>query len=276
MDKYNFDENENSIRQKFRSLFALDIEILSELFKHLESLIVQLNKKINSSDTVNHAIELLLANNLTLLYNSYNRLENGYLGISQALLRPALEGISLSMYFHEFPKDVALYQEDPKKLYKKITKLKYKVVNEGQDVEHNYSPWIEGILQRVDKEGTKFTQREDMKGETWYIFIFKNLVDEASMFLHANPDSIYGVVYSGEFEGVLQYRFGPNWIDDMLMQNALWKIIETTLFNTIVLDRAFKQHMTNSNFDLIKETTDSLNLWKKNYKDWIDYKQNST
>jgi hypothetical protein len=265
MKRYNFDKVEIQIENKFNDSFADDIEILTNLISHLESLITQLNNKIKSGDSPNDTIELFLANNLTLLYNSFNRLQKGYLGISQALLRPVLESISLSMYFHEFPEDIQIYTKDPKNLYRKITKLKYKTIENGEEVEKNYLPWIEGALQRVDKEGTKFTQREDMKGETWYKFIFKNLTEEAGMFLHANPDWIYGIVYGGESKGILEYKFGPNWQSDLLIQNALWKIIETILYNTIVLDRVFKQHITNNDFTLIKNTTNKLNIWKKEY-----------
>jgi len=227
----------------------------------MEDFIEQLNKNGQIKDDCfpYWTMEIFLVNNVTLLYSSFDRLRNGYLGISQSLLRPVVESISLSVYFFEFPKDEKKYRKNPKSFYTKLKAL-------------NYDGWIEGVLQRIDNEGSKFAKCDLEKGQSWYNFLFKSLGEEACNFLHSNPIYIYSVVYSGQIDSKEQYAYGPNWPKDIVMKNALWKIIESLLLNLIVMDRIFDKYIVKNDINFIKEVVDKLNSWKKEYNEYVPEK----
>lgn len=250
---FNFNNGEAACIQRFDTKFAGESELLFRLFNHLESLITQLNKKIRDTDFPDWTIEIFLANNLTLLYNSFDRLRKGYFGISLSLIRPVVESIALAMYFFEFPKDEKLYRKRRKSFTIKLKNL-------------GYNNWIEGVVHRVDKEGTKFAKGDPNIGQTWFNFLIRNLGEESSNFLHANPEYIFAVVYGGKGIFYDNYCLGPNWLGQDMVKNALWHIIEATLYNTIIFDRCFKKHITRNDFNLIEETVDKLNKWKNEYQ----------
>ena len=253
-DKFNFDENETLCSQQFDKDATEEEELLSKLFNHLESLIIQLDGEIKDNQFPDWTIEITLAYNLTLLYNSFDRLRKGYLGISQSLLRPVIENIALSMYFFEFPDDEKKYKSDRKSFYMKLKSLGY------------VGTWIEPVLNRIDKEGSKFAKGDQKKGQSWYNFLFRNLAEEASNFLHTNPDYIYASLFKRGGEDLEEYALGPNYPRKDLAKAAIWKIIESTLLNTVVLDRCFKQLIKKNNPQLIGETVEKLNEWKKEYQ----------
>lgn len=248
-----FFKQETIINDKFFALCTKEHELFAKLLKHKENLIKQLSGKIKDTDKPDYSIELMLAYNLPLLNSAVENLANGYLGASQIILRTVLENTCLSMYFFEFPKDEKKYRKDRKSFNCKLQAL-------------GYDTWIEGWLNRVDKEGKKFSK---LKGESnaWYRRIFTNLVSEASSFVHVDIDFIYGLVYMGTGEEKSDYALGPNWPDDLLVKNALWKIIETCLYSCAVLDRVFKKHITAIDMDLYKDAIDQLNIWKKYYNE---------
>lgn len=256
-NNYNFDTQEEECIKNFDNAFRQEIDLISRLFIHFEGLILQINKKIKDTDYPDWTIEIFLGYNLTLLYSSYNNLRRGYLGVSQSLIRPTCENVALSMYFFEFPKDEKKYRKSRKSFYLKLKEL-------------GYDSWIEGVLQRIDKEGAKFAKTDASKGQSWYKFLFTNLADEASNFLHSNPDYIFPVIFSKHGTEQDEYILGPNWHAEIIAKNALWKIIETTLFNTIIFDRVFKQHIQHNDFSLITEVVNKLNNWKKEYSEQIN------
>jgi hypothetical protein len=247
-----FPKQEEIIRNKFFRSCGSEHNLLVKLLRHKESLIEQLSGKIKDTDKPDYSIELMLAYNLPLLNSATENLAKGYLGASQITLRTVLENTCLSMYFFEFPDDEKKYRKDRKSFNCKLRSL-------------GYDTWIEGWLKRVDKEGTKFSK---LKGEenAWYKRIFKNLVEEASSFVHVDIDYIYNLVYLGkDNEKSDNYVLGPNWPSDLLVKNALWKIIETCLYSCAVLDRVFKKYITNIDMELYKHAIDELNKWKKFY-----------
>lgn len=247
-----FTEQEEIIKEKFLNLCSVEHGLLLKLLKHKERLVSQLSGKIKYTDRPDYSIELMLAYNLPLLNSSLDNLARGYLGASQITLRTVLENTCLSMYFFEFPKDEKKYRKNRKSFNCKLKAL-------------GYDTWIEGWLNRVDKEGAKFSK---LVGENnaWYKRIFKNLVEEASSFVHVDIDFIYSLVYmGGGKEKSNDYALGPNCPDDLLVKNALWKIIETCLYSCAVLDRVFKQHITTIDMPLYKDAIDQLNTWKKFY-----------
>ncbi|MBU4209978.1 hypothetical protein KKE47_04150 [Patescibacteria group bacterium] len=246
-----FSEQEIIINNKFFVLCAKEYELLVKLLQHKESLVMQLSGKIKDTDKPDYSIELMLAYNLPLLNGAVENLANGYLGVSQIILRTVLENTCLSMYFFEFPKDEKKYRKNRKSFNCKLNEL-------------GYDTWIEGWLNRIDKEGEKFSK---LKGEdnAWYRRIFTNIVSEASSFVHVDIDFIYGLVYIDTGEEKSDYALGPNWSDDLLVKNALWKIIETCLYSCAVLDRVFKKYITVIDMALYKDAINQLNNWKKFY-----------
>lgn len=247
-----FEVQEKTIEDKFITLCSNEIDLLNKLLKHKEDLIVQLSEKIKDTDRPDYSIELMLAYNLALLNSSLNTLSCGYLGSSQIILRTVLENTCLSMYFFEFPKDEKKYRDNRKAFNCKLKAL-------------GYDTWIEGWLNRIDKEGSKFSKLEGEK-DAWHKRIFKNLVEEASSFVHVDIDFIYSMVYMGDVQGkTSNYSLGPNLMDDLLVKNAIWKIIETCLYSCAVLDRVFKQHIKTIDMPLYKCAVDELNKWKKYY-----------
>lgn len=247
-----FTTQEEIIKAKFFTLCPAEHDLLVKLLKHKESLIGQLSGKIKDTDSPDYSIELMLAYNLSPLNSSLDNLARGYLGTSQIILRTVLENTCLSMYFFEFPEDEKKYRKNRKSFNCKLRGL-------------GYDTWIEGWLNRVDKEGSKFSKLEG-ENNAWYKRIFKNIVEEASSFVHVDIDFICGLVYMGAGkEKSDAYALGPSWPDDLLVKNALWKIIETCLYSCAVLDRVFKQHIGTIDMPLYKDAIDQLNQWKKFY-----------
>ncbi len=246
-----FAEQEKLIKKKFLSSCSVEYELLVKLLKHKEDLIVQLDGKVKDTDNPDYSIELMLAYNLALLNISIDNLSRGYLGASQIILRTVLENTCLSMYFFEFPKDERKYRKNRKSFNCKLKAL-------------GYDTWIEGWLNRIDKEGVKFSKL-DGESNAWYRRIFKSLVEEASSFVHVDIDFVYGLIFMGTKNSIDNYALGPNFPNDLLMKNATWKIIETCLYSCAVLDRVFKQHINNIDMDLYTDSIDQLNNWKKYY-----------
>jgi hypothetical protein len=246
-----FSEQEKIINDKFFALCGEEYKLLIQLLKHKESLIQQLSGKIKDTDYPDYSIELLLVYNLSLFNSALTNLANGYLGVSQIVLRTTLENACLAMYFHEFPDDEKKYRRNRKSFNCKLKTL-------------GYDSWIEGWLNRIDKEGTKFSKLKDEK-DAWYQRIFNNLVKEASSFVHVDIDFIYSLVFMKSGKEKSQYALGPNWPDDLLVKNALWKIVETCLYDCAVLDRVFKKHIITIDMDLFKGAIDQLNKWKAYY-----------
>lgn len=250
---YNFDTQEQICIDRFDKNFLKESLLLSRLFKHMEELIKQVSGNIKGKEYPDWTIEIFLINNLTLLFNSFDRLHKGYVGISQALLRPVIESIALSMYFFEFPKDETKYRKKRKSFYAKLENI-------------GYPNWIEGVVQRIDKEGVKFAKGDPNKGQTWFNFLIRNLENEASNFLHANPDYILSVVFNSENETHQNYSYGPNWSGINVFKDALYHIIEATIFNIIVFDKCFNKHIKVNDIELMKEAINDLNDWKREYQ----------
>lgn len=246
-----FSEQEKIINDKFFLLCSKEYNLLIKLLKHKENLIQQLSGKIKDTDYPDYSIELMLAYNLALFNSALNNLVNGYLGVSQIVLRTALENTCLAMYFYEFPKDEKKYRKNRKSFNCKLKDL-------------GYDSWIEGWLKRIDKEGTKFSK---LKGEdnAWYQRIFNNMVKEASSFVHVDIDFIYGLVFMISGKEKSQYALGPNYHDDLLVKNALWKIIEACLYSCAVLDRVFKKHIITIDMKMYRGAISQLNNWKSYY-----------
>ncbi len=257
---FNFDPDERVCIQKFDKYLFNEAVLLTKLLTHLESFVQQTSVKIKGKEYPDWTIELFLVNNLTVLYNSFDRLRKGYLGVSESLLRQVIESMSLSMYFYEFPNDEVKYRKDPKSFYAKLKSL-------------GYLGWIEGVLHRVDNEGKKFVKGNVNIGQTWYNFLFKNLGDEFSNFLHPNIDYILGVVFESEDVNKQLYNFGPHFTKVNVFKNAIWHIIECTNYNLIIYDKCFKKYIAINDFNLIKEAVDGLNRWKREYKTIVDSKK---
>lgn len=246
-----FSEQEKDINDKFFEICCKEHDLLVQLLKHKENLIQQLSGKIKDTDKPDYSIELMLAYNLALFNSALNNLANGYLGVSQIILRTALENSSLAMYFYEFPEDEKKYRKDKKSFNCKLKSL-------------GYDLWVEGWLKRVDKEGKKFSK---LKSETnaWYKRIFLNMVTETCSFVHTDIDFIYSLVFVGSGKEKSDYALGPNWCGDLLVKNALWKIIEACLYSCAILDRVFKKHITVIDMNLYTGVIDQLNSWKVYY-----------
>lgn len=246
-----FSEQEKISNDKFFALCGEEYKLLIQLLKHKEGLIQQLSGKIKDTEYPDCSIELMLAYNLALFNSALNNLANGYLGVSQIILRTALENACLAMYFYEFPEDEKKYRKNRKSFNCKLKTL-------------GYDSWIEGWLKRIDKEGIKFSK---LKGEidAWYQRIFNNMVKEASSFVHVDIDFIYSLVFIKSGKEKSQYALGPNWPGDLLVKNALWKIIEACLYDCAVLDRVFKKNITTIDIDLFEGAIDQLNHWKTFY-----------
>ncbi|MFH1388729.1 MAG: hypothetical protein ABII16_01395 [Patescibacteria group bacterium] len=242
---------EKAINEKFFLLCREECKLLTRLLEHKENLIQQLGGKIKDTDTPDYSIELMLSYNLSLFNSSLTNLSNGYLGVSQIILRVALENTCLAMYFYEFPDDEKKYRKNRKSFSCKLKTL-------------GYGYWIEGWLKRIDKEGTKFTKLKGEKG-VWYQRIFNNMVEEANLFVHVDVDFIYSLVFMKSDKEKSQYALGPNWSSDLLVKNALWKIIEACLYDCAVLDRVFKKHLAIIDMNLFEKVCDLLNEWKKYY-----------
>lgn len=259
---YNFDTDENACALEFDKNLQMEIDLIFRLFEHSEALISQLNRKIKNTDFPDHTIEIFLASNHTAIYNSYDRLRKGYFGLAMEGLRPPIEKIALAMYFFEFPEEEKKYKKNRLSIYEKLKKLGYK-------------SWIDGVMQRIDNEGTKFTKLDASKGQSWYKYLVEILGEESSNFLHANPEYILPVLYAETKSGIDTYVIGPNWVGVDLVKNAFWKITETLLINTMVLDRCFKQYIALNDIVLIRETVEKLNLWQKEWEILVKSKQNS-
>lgn len=246
-----FPDQEKIIKDKFFAICDKEHKLATQLLTHKESLIQQLSGKIKDTDRPDYSIELMLAYNLPLLNCTLLNLANGYLGASQIILRTVLENASLAMYFYEFPKDEKKYRKNRKAFNCKLKAL-------------GYDTWIEGWLKRIDKEGKKFSKLKE-ESDAWYRRIFTNMVNEASSFVHTDIDYIYGMVFMRSGKEKSDYALGPNWPDDLLVKNALWKIIEACLYSCAILDRVFKKYITSIDMKLYRNAIDQLNNWKTYY-----------
>jgi hypothetical protein len=237
-----------------------EIKLLNRLFDHLELMIMQINGKVQEDEHPNYFIATLLVNNYSLLYNSYQLHRKGYLGISQMLLRSIIESIALCMYFFEFPYDEKLYRKNHRGFYSKLK-------NEG------YGNWIEGVLKKIDEKGNKFAHLNENEGKSYYTFLFKNIGEEASEFVHGNIEYIADETYMlTEAVGVDTYSIGPNPQSEIVTKNGMYKIIDSIFFNTIVFDRVFRDLIPQNDGDLIRETVDILNVWSEYYSNQIKVK----
>lgn len=247
-----FQDQEDFIKNIFTEKCEDEYRLLIKLLQHKEDLIKQLNNKIKDTENPYYSIELMLGYNLTLLNSSLINLIKGYLGSSQIMLRSVLENTCLSMYFYEFPKDEIKYRKNRKSFNCKLKSLKY-------------SSWVDGWLDRIDKEGKIFSKIEG-KENAWYNRIFINIIEEVNHFVHTDIDFIYGLIFMNSDTKKSNYALGPNWQDDLLMKNALWKIIESCLFSCAVLDRVFKKYITKIDMEFYKDVVTKLNNWKLYYQ----------
>jgi len=246
-----FPEQERVSRDKLTALLKTELELANSLLRHKESLIKQLNGKVNDTDSPNYSIELMLSHNLSLLNSSLINLSFGYLGPSQIVLRTVLENTCLSMYFFEFPEEEKRYRSNRKSFNCKLKGL-------------GYETWVEGWLKRIDNEGVKFIKFEGVES-AWYQRIFINLVKEASSFVHVDLDYIYWLVYVDSDKNKSNYALGPNWPSNLLMKNSLWKIIEASLYSCAILVRVFEREITSIDSELYSKAVDELNKWKDAY-----------
>lgn len=247
MDKFNFNQSEEECLSIFEKKFFEEEQICSELFTHFETLVSQTNRNIPQDKYPDTTIEVLLVYNLTLLYYSLNTLKKGYFGIALAILRIVIEHISLSIYFYEFPDDEKLYRKNTKRFYNRIT---------GK----GYSRWIEGVLERVDKEGDKLVS-SSKKDVSWKQLLME-MANDSSLFIHANPDVVTAVVLAYTKEDVNYYCLGPNHVGDDYVKNACWKIIQAMIINTVVFDTIFSNLIPQNDAQLIKTSVNKLNKYK--------------
>lgn len=256
-----FSNNEIACSNQFDRVFKAEIELYETLFAYLESFVRQINGKIKDTDRPRYTVEILLVYNLTLFASTFVELRNGYLGVSQSILRSITENLTMSMYYWDFPDHEKKYRDNTKGLWSAIKAKGYS------------EAWMDLALARIDREGNTFRISENKNGSTWQKLISRNLMDEASSFLHQNFEYIQSLVYEKTEDDVSKFIYGPHFNEDMVMKNGLWKILEALIFEIAIFDKIFGGFISNSNLKLVGDAVDKLNKWKMEYNNFRKIRQ---
>lgn len=252
MDTHSF-VLDKPITQRFDEYSRGEKAVFDKLFDHMELMISHINSKIPVGERPQYTVEILLIYNLTLFEASLEMLRDGYLGVSQSILRSAIENLIMSMYYFEFPEHERKYRDNTTSLWQS---LKHKGYDQG---------WMDAALARVETEGKIFNIFASSSENSLSNLLTKNIMEEASKFLHQDFKFTESLVYGGSGKDKSIFVYGANLHGEEVLKNGFWKIIELLIINNIVFGAIFAQHIQKVDVELIRASIGSLNKWKKSY-----------
>lgn len=247
-----FQAEETECSKKFDTDFEEETDLFLRLLDNNDKFVKQLGGSVKDNQYPEVTIQIFLVNNVTLMSAAFNLLRTGYIGVSYAVLRLIAESLSLGLSFYEFPEEEIKYRKDPTSFYEKLKSL-------------GYARWIQGALQRIDKEGKKLTGHGiESLLET---LIYKGIAEEASQFIHASSKHIRSIT-SMEGQGDV---YGPNYPSRDKVRIIFLKLLHCVVLNLMATDKIFLDFIKDKDTSLINEATLKINSWNKELKDMESY-----
>lgn len=189
-------------------------------------------------DSHEHTTLCLMAQNLLLLNNIYQLFTQGYLRSPAILLRTVAEQLILSMFFCEFPEKDKEYREKP-----------------HQDFFHENR--IEKMLKQIDESGKIFKVANFRKFKFWNRHIYQNLYEEMSELSHINLNIIESLM----LDKTTKKYYKQPWVyeDDGVLRIMLRKIMTSTIFSILILDKVFNPNQTEQHAGVLNKAFEYIN-----------------
>jgi len=213
-----FTAEEDTIRQNFLITHDSDVVLFNKLLHVYEAFLSSTSDKVRNDDFPNWTILILLSQTLPLMNNAMSLLACGYLRSSEIMIRVTSESVILSNCF-KFPEIEKDYRA---KNYREFF--------------HDYP--IESMLKKVQEEGTIFIADKALANSMrWHKMVFKNTFEEASRFLHSNPNLLYDLTVDNQSlnSDKVNLIMGPQQYRDESVSMGIKRIFNITLYSLLVL-----------------------------------------